>query len=383
MAPTSGTFRLFCAMSAAFLLLFAAAVPAPAAVPRAVTVAGVTDSSFVVTWRTDEAVAGAVRYGTAPGALDRVVPGDAGQARREHAVRLESLAAETVYFFTIESGGETFPLHGVPWHALTGAVLGLTTPQIAYGQVFEADGVTPAAAAAVFLSGQRPGEQSALLYAPIAAADGGYWSRDLGGMRTGGHDDYFQPAVGVDVFNVRVCAGPRGSAETAWSGVGLAPAPALTLGPPMPRLDPPPGLHFAPLTVTASHPDPGLVIRYTTDGTLPGETAAVYDGPLAIAGNTFLRVRAFPAGGIPSAAAGGRYVIETGVPGDVSQDGAVTVADALSAWRMALGRAVTAGEAVHRPPYPEIWHRADLDGDRALTRADVLAALRAAVGAAD
>ncbi len=61
--------------------------------------------------------------------------------------------------------------------------------------------------------------------------------------------------------------------------------------------DPPPGLYLAPVDVVLTTDDPTGVVRYTTDGSAPDETSAVYGGPIAVERDLVLTVRAYDEGG--------------------------------------------------------------------------------------
>ncbi len=73
-----------------------------------------------------------------------------------------------------------------------------------------------------------------------------------------------------------------------------------------PAFDPPDGTVIPPdgtLEVTIICATDNASIRYTTDGSLPDETDPLYDGPLLIDSETFLRARAYKDGMEPSEAA--------------------------------------------------------------------------------
>ena len=56
----------------------------------------------------------------------------------------------------------------------------------------------------------------------------------------------------------------------------------------------------------------GCTVTYTTDGTVPGESSARYNGPITISATTPLRARAFQSGYSGSDTASQTYVIYTG-----------------------------------------------------------------------
>ncbi|HPH82921.1 MAG TPA: chitobiase/beta-hexosaminidase C-terminal domain-containing protein, partial [Flavobacteriales bacterium] len=54
------------------------------------------------------------------------------------------------------------------------------------------------------------------------------------------------------------------------------------------------GIYPGAINVTLSSPDAGVTIRYTTNGSEPTTTSAIYSAPIAINTSTALRARAFP-----------------------------------------------------------------------------------------
>lgn len=91
----------------------------PSQVPVDVQVKNVTEASFVVTWQTEDAVVGAVRYGVVPDKLNQVAVGfDPTEERHLHEVVVEDLEPEMLYYVRIISGGEEFP-EGEPMEVRT------------------------------------------------------------------------------------------------------------------------------------------------------------------------------------------------------------------------------------------------------------------------
>jgi len=60
------------------------------------------------------------------------------------------------------------------------------------------------------------------------------------------------------------------------------------------------GFFTAPFSVVLTCDTPGAEIRYTLDGSVPGESSALYAGPVSITTTKAMRVRAFKAGMLPS-----------------------------------------------------------------------------------
>jgi len=63
-----------------------------------------------------------------------------------------------------------------------------------------------------------------------------------------------------------------------------------------------------PFNLELSCPTPGAVIRYTTDGSVPGIRSTVYRGPIPVSGNTQVRARAYVSGGLAGAVIAQAYL---------------------------------------------------------------------------
>lgn len=74
------------------------------------------------------------------------------------------------------------------------------------------------------------------------------------------------------------------------------------------------GVYEAPFEVTISCATQGASVHYTTDGSTPTPSSAVYTGPLTITGTTCLRAAAFKAGWYPAAVETQTYLILSEVP---------------------------------------------------------------------
>ncbi|HNW24755.1 MAG TPA: chitobiase/beta-hexosaminidase C-terminal domain-containing protein, partial [Candidatus Cloacimonas sp.] len=75
-----------------------------------------------------------------------------------------------------------------------------------------------------------------------------------------------------------------------------------------PTFNPPAGVYGNPISVTISSTTPGATIRYTTDGSEPGETSTLYSAPVAVATTTTLKAKAFASGFSPSYTATASYI---------------------------------------------------------------------------
>jgi Domain of unknown function (DUF4082)/Chitobiase/beta-hexosaminidase C-terminal domain len=75
-----------------------------------------------------------------------------------------------------------------------------------------------------------------------------------------------------------------------------------------PVFSPPAGSYDSPQAVTVSSTTSGASIRYTTDGSLPSETAGIpYNGPIMVSSNTTLQAIAYASGMTDSAVTSSTY----------------------------------------------------------------------------
>lgn len=149
----------------------------------------VSGAAATLSWTTDLAARGEVDFG-ATSALGRIAYDDRGAsaASRTHFVSLTGLSPSTTYYFYVVSGDAFDDNAGALYQFRTGPDLNLRSPDLAYGQVFQVDGVTPAAGALVRVTvvdrngSGTPGRSAPML--ALVDADG-YWNLDLGAARTG------------------------------------------------------------------------------------------------------------------------------------------------------------------------------------------------------
>jgi hypothetical protein len=65
-----------------------------------------------------------------------------------------------------------------------------------------------------------------------------------------------------------------------------------------------------PVRVTLTSPDPDSVIRFTLDGSPPGKTSPVYEGPFEVHRSTTVRARAYKTGSTRSIVVQETFIIE-------------------------------------------------------------------------
>lgn len=198
--------------------------------PKEVVVANVSDSSFVVTWVTDKAVAGHVEYGESATNLDLLVSDDRDQQKGSvdkyftHFVTIKGLKPDTTYRFKIGSGGRSYDQDGTAYEISTGGVLADTpTADVAYGQVVTANG-EPADGALVYLTMSGGNTQAAL------AKSSGSWVIPLSTIRTSSLNSYVLYDKSATKLDISVNDGPMGEAAVITTTGNDNPVPQIVLG---------------------------------------------------------------------------------------------------------------------------------------------------------
>ena len=254
------------AMASCFPFPEASTAPTPRVNSTASSVVQVTDvrdSAFFVTWTTDVADTGAVRWGAAGAAPSTRVPdvrGD-GVASTVHFVRVTGLNASTAYVFDVVTGNTIDERGGTHYQVTTGPSLNLTASDSIYGRVTDSGGA-PAKNVAVILTVRTPdGSASAPMGAFIGQTDDGYWTANLGNTRVPGNQASFVTVPGSKI-EITANAGAGGTVSTtvdasvARSGVPAIKLSGTTVGQP------------------ASVPATPTVVQTPTSPPMPTATAA-------------------------------------------------------------------------------------------------------------
>ena len=76
-----------------------------------------------------------------------------------------------------------------------------------------------------------------------------------------------------------------------------------------PSFSPAAGKDPGPIRVIIANPEPGVTIRYTTDGSVPTKSDSLYEGPITIAEPTTLRAKAFKDGFMRSITSQATYIV--------------------------------------------------------------------------
>lgn len=139
--------------------------------PKNIRLSNVTDTSFTVSFFTDDAVAGFVRYGTEPNKLNSQASDDRAQLsgsvsnQNVHHITVRGLKANTTYYYNLGTGGSntTFNNQGAPFTVTTAVQLSqVPESKMIYGNVYNDSG-TPADGSVVYANIPGAGLLSSLV----------------------------------------------------------------------------------------------------------------------------------------------------------------------------------------------------------------------------
>jgi hypothetical protein len=200
-----------------------------------VQVTNVRDATLNVSWVTDQLATGEVHYGIDPANLDQTAYDDRGAETSDdtHYVTLVGLTPNTAYYFDVVSDGTTDDNGGAHYTVTTGPTLGLPGSDTIYGQVFKADGTTPAEGAIVYITlRDADGSGSSGEAAPLSALvdESGYWSTNLGDARLADLSDYFDYSASGDQVRLEAQGSGDGTGYATVDTSRDSPAPPIILG---------------------------------------------------------------------------------------------------------------------------------------------------------
>ena len=198
-----------------------------------VRITNVRNGCVSISWITDSPSTGHVNFGPTT-ALGSTAYDDRGDSTVDdtHHVTLSGLSPDTTYYFDVVSGSTVYDNGGVHHTVTTGPMLGLPPSDTIYGQVFLADGVTPAEGAIAYITLQDADAQgSSGQAAPMSTLvdENGYWTVNLGNSRTASLTSYFSYSSSGDSVGIEAQGAAQGTASEAVDTSADTPAASMTL----------------------------------------------------------------------------------------------------------------------------------------------------------
>jgi hypothetical protein len=203
---------------------------APETKPKQIQFTNLTDNSFSVSWITDSATSGFVKYGETK-QLNQVAQDDRDEMSGEtgdfttHHVTLRNLKPGTVYQLQIFSANQPQESDGQFLQVTTAPSLTLPSPpsDVAYGTVNTPSGL-PAEGAIVYLSLPGVTQQSTLV------KSSGNWVIALNLARSDDLSSYAQYDPQITTIDLMIQGGNLGTATAVVTSKNDSPVPLITLG---------------------------------------------------------------------------------------------------------------------------------------------------------
>lgn len=173
----------------------------PQTTPKTIKLTNVKENSFTVTFYTDEATAGFIKYGKEQDKLNSQSSDDRDQLSgtvgeyQLHHVTIRGLEPNTEYFYVLGTGSRAeFDNEGLPFSVKTAGEPASSAPNALtiYGSVANQSG-TPAEGSIVYVSATDMGEMSSLI------KSSGSWAIPLSQARTQDGSDYANLSIDDDI----------------------------------------------------------------------------------------------------------------------------------------------------------------------------------------
>lgn len=203
----------------------------PQTTPKNIKLTNVTDSGFTVSFLTDEATAGFVKYGESANEIksqashdNDQLSGTVGQ-HQVHHITVRGLKPGTTYFYTLGTGSRgTFDNNGTPFQVVTAKRGGApSAAKTAYGSVVTQAGI-PAEGSIVYVAIDGIGEMSSLVKSSNS------WAIPLSNARTADGSSY-AAVSDSDIMSVKVQGASAAQVTEFTIPVSDSqPVPTITLG---------------------------------------------------------------------------------------------------------------------------------------------------------
>jgi len=203
----------------------------PQTTPKNIRVSNVTDTGFTVSFLTDEATAGFVKYGTEEGKLSSQSSDDRDQLSGSvgtftlHHITVRGLQPATPYFYALGTGSKAqFDNNGVPFKISTAKRAGApAAAKTVYGNITTTSGA-PADGSIVYVTVEEVGDLSSLV------KSSGSWAIPLSNARLSDGSGYAK-IQDTTMLNITVQGPNAKDTSQAVSAVSQAqPVATITLG---------------------------------------------------------------------------------------------------------------------------------------------------------
>lgn len=192
------------------------------AAPRNVKISNISDNSFTITWTTDKATLGFVKWGESDSSLSSIETDETNSKSFTHTVTIRGLLASTKYFFVINSDGTDFLNNSIPWEASTGGALNLLDDLIyVSGSVVSPTGEPiPSAIVHATIGG-------ATTMSTITSVNGG-WIIPLSHIRKNNLNEYYEISS-KDILEIIVFASENGTSSAQALAAKANPLPPMVI----------------------------------------------------------------------------------------------------------------------------------------------------------
>ena len=204
---------------------------APEYIPQKVKITNISDTSFTISWITQEPTIGFIEYGNTADSLDNTVVDERDQLTgssseyRSHYITIQELTPSTTYYFKLGShGNQLYDNNSAAFSITTGSAL--STPpssDTAYGTIYTpAD--TPAEGAMVYIS--LPGTT------PLSALvkQNGSWAISLSDARSTDLSDYASYDKEDTTIDLLIQADSGDISQVTTTTANDQPVPDITIG---------------------------------------------------------------------------------------------------------------------------------------------------------
>ena len=194
----------------------------PDIAPQDVRVSNISDSSISVSWTTDKATVGSLKWGVATNQVGGLMPSEDTTSQNIHLITLTGLEPEKTYYFKTVSDGVDYDNSGIPWQATTGSPLEPSADsKIISGTVMTATG-EPSEGALVYLTG------TGIATLSTKTTTSGSFVLPIGNLRNSDLTSYADLSTNP-ILQIYVQAGPSGISN-AQILPSLTAIPTMVLG---------------------------------------------------------------------------------------------------------------------------------------------------------